>query len=68
MNLIDVSLPLPLFRTFSYRVPEGLTGSVEPGSRVLVPFRNKREIGIVLGDADLREGVRYKDVIAAPDD
>src|SRR5919112_489694 len=68
MPLLDVSLPLPLFRTFSYRVPEGLTGSVEAGSRVLVPFRNKREIGIVLGPAEPREGVKYKDVIAAPDE
>ncbi|HKH94809.1 MAG TPA: DEAD/DEAH box helicase, partial [Gemmatimonadaceae bacterium] len=68
MPLVAVSLPLPLFRTFSYRIPEGLSGSVEPGSRVLVPFRNKREIGIVLGDAEPREGIKYKDVIAAPDD
>src|SRR5829696_4840585 len=68
MPLVAVSLPLPLFRTFSYRIPEGLSGSVEPGSRVLVPFRNKREIGIVLGDAEAREGIKYKDVIAAPDD
>src|SRR5215212_2926450 len=67
MPLVDVSLPLPLFRTFSYRIPDGLSGSVEPGSRVLVPFRNKREIGIVLGDAEPREGIKYKDVIAAPD-
>ena len=68
MKLLDVALPLPLFRTFSYRVPEGLTGSVEPGSRVLVPFRSRKEIGIVLGDAEWREGVKYKDVVAAPDD
>src|SRR3569832_1282287 len=68
MALIDVALPLPLFRSFSYRVPESLTGSAEPGSRVLVPFRNKREIGIVIGPAERRVGVKYKDVIAAPDD
>src|SRR5688500_11165237 len=66
--LIDVALPLPLFRTFSYRIPAGLTGSVEPGSRVLVPFRSKKPIGIVLAAAEPREGVRYKDLIAAPDD
>src|SRR4051812_36108683 len=66
--LVDVALPVPLFRTFSYRVPEGLTGCVEPGARVVVPFRNKREIGIVFGSAELREGVKYKDVLAAPDD
>jgi primosomal protein N' (replication factor Y) (superfamily II helicase) len=68
VNLIDVALPLPLYRTFSYRIPEGLTGCVEPGARVLVPFRNKREIGIVLGPAEPREGVKYKDILKAPDD
>src|SRR5436190_19388352 len=66
--LVDVALPVPLFRTFSYRVPEGLTGSVEPGARVVVPFRNRREIGIVFGSAEPREGVKYKDILAAPDD
>ena len=68
MNLVDVAIPLPLFRTFSYLVPEDLTGSVEPGSRVVVPFRSRKEIGIVLGAAEWREGVKYKDIVAAPDD
>jgi primosomal protein N' (replication factor Y) len=65
--LIDVALPLPLFRTFTYRVPDGLTGSVLPGSRVVVPFRNRKEIGIVVGTAEPREKISYKDVAEAPD-
>jgi hypothetical protein len=32
------SVPLPLFRTFTYRVPEEMAGSGRRGSRVLVPF------------------------------
>ncbi|MDB4879705.1 MAG: primosomal protein, partial [Gemmatimonadetes bacterium] len=65
--LVDVALPLPLFRTFTYRVPEGLTGSVSPGSRVVVPFRNRREIGLVVGVSEPREGMKLKDVVEAPD-
>jgi primosomal protein N' (replication factor Y) len=65
--LIDVALPLPLFRTFTYRVPGELTGSVTPGSRVLVPFRSRKEIGIVVGAAERRDGITYKDVAEAPD-
>jgi primosomal protein N' (replication factor Y) len=65
--LVDVALPLPLFRTFSYRVPGGPIGCVEPGARVVVPFRNRREIGIVLGAAEPRDGITYKDLLAAPD-
>ncbi|MDQ6635734.1 MAG: primosomal protein N', partial [Gemmatimonadota bacterium] len=60
-------LPLPLFRTFTYRVPDGLTGSVTPGSRVVVPFRNRKEIGIVVGEGAARDAMKVKDVIAAPD-
>src|SRR6476646_3057374 len=66
--LIDVALPLPLFRTFTYNVPDGPTGSVAPGSRVVVPFRNRKEIGIVVGSAEPREAMKVKDVVAAPDE
>ena len=65
---IDVALALPLFRTFTYRVPNGLTGSVAPGSRVVVPFRNRNELGVVIGVAEAREGMKLKDVVSAPDD
>ncbi|MEO8622548.1 MAG: primosomal protein N', partial [bacterium] len=68
MTLIDVALALPLFRTFTYRVPEGMTGSIAAGSRVVVPFRNKNELGIVIGIAAPREGMKLKNVVSAPDD
>ena len=44
--LAEVALPLPLFNTFSYRVADGLANAVVPGTRLLVPFRNRKEIGI----------------------
>ena len=66
--LVDVALPLSLFRTFTYQVPADITGSVSAGSRVVVPFRNRREIGIVIGTAEPREGIKVKDIFAAPDD
>jgi primosomal protein N' (replication factor Y) len=66
--LIDVALPVPLYRTFTYRVPDGLTGSVAAGSRVVVPFRSRKEIGIIVGAAMPDERVTYKDVLEAPDD
>jgi primosomal protein N' (replication factor Y) (superfamily II helicase) len=44
---VEVALPLPLYRTFTYRVPEADGARVEPGSRVLVPFRGKERIGWV---------------------
>ncbi|MEP6619192.1 MAG: primosomal protein N' [bacterium] len=68
MPLIDVALALPLFRTFTYRVPDDATGSTSVGSRVLVPFRNGKEIGVVVGMSEPRDGIKYKEIISAPDD
>lgn len=46
---VDVALPLPIFRTFTYEVP----GALPPvGSRVLVPFRRKERIGWVVGPGE----------------
>jgi primosomal protein N' (replication factor Y) len=44
----NVALPVPLRTTFTYAIPEALCESVEPGSRVLVPFRNKSLVGVVV--------------------
>ncbi len=66
--LVEVALPLPLFQTFTYAVPEGLPNPVAIGSRVVVPFRNRREMGICVGTssgADLKR--KPKAVIDSPD-
>src|SRR5260370_42096385 len=44
----NVALPMPLRTTFTYAVPESLQGTVQPGSRVLVPFRKKAMVGVVV--------------------
>lgn len=40
-----VALPLPVFHTFTYRVPEEEMERAVPGARVLVPFQRKERIG-----------------------
>jgi primosomal protein N' (replication factor Y) len=45
---VEVALPLPIHRTFTYRAP-GVVPAV--GSRVLVPFRREERIGWVVGGA-----------------
>ncbi len=57
---VDVALAVPLFRTFTYEVPDGIATPIPPGSRVIVPFRNRREVGIVLGAVDAPVGVALK--------
>src|SRR5207253_8113804 len=43
--LVEVALPLPLPRTFTYRVP----GGALPGTRVRVVFGKRRLNGVIVG-------------------
>lgn len=42
---VEVALPLPLPRTFTYRIPPELRDAARPGARVLVPFGPRERIG-----------------------
>lgn len=44
----NVALPVPLRTAFTYAVPEELRAHVQPGTRVLVPFRKKSMVGVVV--------------------
>lgn len=46
-NFVEVALPVPLKRLFTYSVPEGTTARPELGQRVRVPFGKRRLIGFV---------------------
>ena len=48
---IEVALPLPIRKTFTYQVPEDLDAAAVPGRRVLVPFGRRLLTGFVLGPA-----------------
>ncbi|HMJ16875.1 MAG TPA: DEAD/DEAH box helicase, partial [Gemmatimonadaceae bacterium] len=67
-RFVEVALPLPLFQTFTYSVDEGLANPVVVGSRVVVPLRNGKEIGIVVGMSDVSPLKRKpKAVLQSPD-
>jgi primosomal protein N' (replication factor Y) len=44
----NVALAVPLRTLFTYAIPEALAAAVQPGSRVLVPFRRKTMVGAVV--------------------
>ncbi|MCB9397933.1 MAG: primosomal protein N' [Acidobacteria bacterium] len=49
---VDVVLPVPLRRVFRYLIPESQDPSqIEPGYRVIVPFRNRQLAGISFSKA-----------------
>ena len=59
MQLVDVALPIPLPRSFTYRSDQPL----QPGTRVRVPFSGRKLIGWVMGEATPpKELNRLKDV------
>ena len=48
MPFAHVALPVPLRRTFVYRIPEALAAAVKPGVQVEVPFHGRARRGHVL--------------------
>jgi len=48
LTFCNVALAVPLRTTFTYVVPEALRCTVQPGMRVLVPFRKKSMVGVVV--------------------
>ncbi len=63
----QVALPLPLAQPYSYRIPEAIADRIEPGSRVVVPVRQREMVGIVVGHEAPPPGVEARDILAAPD-
>jgi primosomal protein N' (replication factor Y) len=51
-RLVDVALPIPLFRTFTYAVDGETRHPLVPGARVVVPVRGGRAVGYCLGESD----------------
>ena len=66
--LVSVAVPLPFFKPLTYSVPVALRARVAVGSRVVVPVRGRREMGIVVGSGIARDGVNPKPIHDAPDD
>jgi primosomal protein N' (replication factor Y) len=67
-RLVDVALPVPLFQTFTYALDRQYEHPATVGARVLVPFRNTRAIGVIVGMdvAPPKRGV-VKGVLDVPD-
>lgn len=49
---IEVAVALPVYRTYTYSLPEAFSAASVLGRRVLVPFRRRRVTGFALGPAE----------------
>jgi primosomal protein N' (replication factor Y) len=64
----DVAVPVPLHETFTYRIPPALAEQVCVGGRVVVPFRQRRLIGLVRAlTAEPRHAEGLKDIVEVID-
>jgi primosomal protein N' (replication factor Y) len=72
VSLCNVALPVPLRNTFTYAIPDALRAQVLPGARVLVPFRKKSLVGVVVelveqppAETKIREVTKVLDLVPA---
>jgi primosomal protein N' (replication factor Y) len=65
--LVSVALPLPLFRQFTYEVDDADAARARAGMRAVVPFRNRRQIGVIVGAAEAPEKVTPKRGLELPE-
>jgi primosomal protein N' (replication factor Y) (superfamily II helicase) len=68
--LVEVAVPLPIHRSFTYSVPPDLESRAVPGARVLVPFTAGERVGWIdsVATAEAPDGTRPLSAIldAAP--
>ena len=73
-KFVDVSLPVPLDRPFTYQLPETLRHRARPGHRLVVPFGPRRLTGVVLRahnqppEVETKEALRLVDAEPVFDD
>ena len=71
---VEAVLPVPLRRSFTYRVPDNLRGGIKLGARLMLPFGRRNLTGYAVGlhaelppDIEIDES-KIKDVIEVTDD
>jgi primosomal protein N' (replication factor Y) len=71
----EVVLPVPVRSAFTYRVPEAFAERAVPGARVLVPFRKRTMVGLIVERAATGaqgraapEGAPLRDILDVLDD
>ena len=64
---VQVALPVPLFKTFTYAVPEEWADRDLVGMRVSVPFGRRTMTGVIVEERESTELDRVRDIAAMAD-
>lgn len=65
---IEVGVALPVHGTYTYAVSTALLPFISPGKRVLVPFKQQKVTGYILGDSTPAPGMKIKSILDILDD
>jgi primosomal protein N' (replication factor Y) (superfamily II helicase) len=65
---IEVAIALPVYNTYVYSVPEQLSSLVSTGKRVLVPFKQRRVTGYILGEYPKDDRKELKHILDVMDE
>jgi primosomal protein N' (replication factor Y) len=67
-DTVQVAIPMPGEALYTYSVPSHLKEGAALGKRVLVPFRNRKTIGFIVGAGEPPPEVELRDVLDIIDD
>ncbi len=66
-DLVEVAVTLPIWQTFTYRLPEELADAARTGVAVQVPVGRRRVVGYLLGPARETPAVAIKNIASVID-
>jgi primosomal protein N' (replication factor Y) len=66
-RFVEVALPVPVFQTFTYAVDREPTNPLVRGTRVIVPVRKRRAVGICTGTSDATSIKAARPILDVPD-
>ncbi len=62
---LDIAIALPVYNTFTYRIPENFSNFISVGKRALVPFGKRKVTGYILGSCEktIRNEIKIKSIL-----
>jgi primosomal protein N' (replication factor Y) len=66
-SFAQVALPLAVAEPYTYLIPDALADRVRPGARVVVPLRQREEVGIVVAVDAAAPAQTAREILAVPD-
>ena len=67
-KFLEVAVALPVYATYTYKVPDHLIEDADPGMRVLVPFGRRRVTGYILARQADSKGYQARFILDLLDD